>query len=268
MDLQRRCVQGGTEGRFTDQHGFNAAPLDPSDLALIAEDIADKISTFEWDGVKNANSYFSDLAEKVEWAKKEMLPQIRSSPTVVNSIFSLLFSVDAQVRSLVTPDVIEKSMRLPAELRKNVSRAQRKLDTATEAIEDVAGKVATINAAHEAAVNLPTTQTDLEQALKDVEGSRATVLRFEAESKQLTSSSVETKAHLDDLVKRADETIERVDHAFRSATSNGLAKAFADKAKTLNRSMYIWAGALICALALGIWLGTMRFPLIPSLKTL
>lgn len=248
--------------RFTDQHSYNAAPLDPQDLAITSEEIASRISAFEWEGVEDAESYFSDLAEKVQWAKKEMIPQIRSSPTVINSVLALLFSVDIQVRSLITPEVIEKSLRLPAGLRNNVSRAQRKLDTATEAIDEVERKLTVINAAHDAAVNLPATQTDLEQALKDVEKSRAEVLRYEAESKQLTSNSTEVKAHLDELVKRADETIERVDHAFRSATSNGLAKAFTDKAKTLNRSMNLWALALVGALGLAIWLGTMRFPLI------
>lgn len=260
--LAHALRQDASPARFTEQHNYNAPPLNPVDIALTAEEVARRISSFNWDGVENASEYFSDLAAKVDWAKTAVAPQMRSSHAAVHSMLSLLFSVDLQMRSLVTPEVVDQSLRLPAELRRNVSRAKKTLDTATEAIDEVAEKLTVINAAHMAAVNLPTTQADLEQALKDVEDSRAAVLRFEAESKQLTSSSTDVKAHLDDLVRRADETIERVDHAFRSATSNGLAKAFTDKAKTLNRSMYLWAIALVSALVLAVCLGNARFPLI------
>ena len=250
------------KAKFSDAHGVNIAPLDCHDLAITAEGIAAKISSFDWSTVEDANEYFSDLSPKVIWAKDNLAPNIHSGPGAVNALLGLLFSVEMQMMSLVSPEAIAKSQLLPSELRRNVLRTQRTLDGATEALGDVESKLKAINTAHDAARNLPATQADLEQALKDVETSRSTVLRLETEAKQLTASSTETKAHLDDLVKRADETMARVDHAYRAATSDGLARSFADKAQKLNRSMYMWAVALVAALAGAVWLGFERFPAI------
>ncbi|HEQ3545544.1 TPA: hypothetical protein VGT20_004051, partial [Enterobacter hormaechei] len=141
-------------------------------------------------------------------------------------------------------------------------------------------KINTINEAYDAAEGLPTTLKSLRETNEEI--SKLKDNSFENESsiqKNLNASETalneinttknkikdlsenitsDAEKYLKNLKNQAQNYIDKCEEAFRTTTSKGLAGAFEDKAKKLNRSIQFWVAGLIGALTSGAFVGYTR----------
>lgn len=246
--------------KFSDNWGWQALPLDKTDLAYTARIIADRIDSTDWTGSDEAESLFKDLAAKAEWVNGNLVPNLWSGPQAAELLATFLNNVDFQVFSIASPDQIRPSLALPASLKKYVAAANLRLQEATKSIDGIEKKVSAINSAYDAAEKLPATQSDLAAALAEVDKAAREAERLNGKS-AATSDEVDLlKRKLQSAESQAQATLEKVRAAYRAATSQGLAQAFSDKSASLNQSMLIWVLVLLGALLAAGILAHQRFP--------
>ncbi|WP_252090305.1 hypothetical protein [Pseudomonas sp. MWU13-3659] len=134
---------------------------------------------------------------------------------------------------------------------RQVRAMEARISSLADRSNDLEGMVERIEKAHESADQLPTDLHSLKEArvevdklLRGAESDRAHILAARASSDELVGS-------LTLQSKQAEAVLNKCDTAYASATSQGLAGAFADRSKTLDTSMWIWVGGLVASLVVG-----------------
>lgn len=245
--------------KVSDSFGASIFPLDKEDLEIMADTLHDKFNV-DWGSAPGKQVYFDDLAPKIEWATANLIPQIHAQPNAAAALVGLLYSVDLQVSALLTPELVDQMARIPIETRRAIRDAKTRFEHANATIGNLDEKVRAINDAHAAAKDWPTTLADLEAAAADIETSRNNALRHEADAKKQASDAAASRDQVKGVLDQANQTMARVNAAFRAATSEGLAREFKQKAFRLNLTLVAWAGVLVAALILAVDIGSRRFP--------
>lgn len=246
--------------KFSDSWGWQGLPLDKYDLAYLATDLAETIRSVDWTASPNAEELFGGLATKVDLATQNQVANLWANGQASDFLVAFLHTASAQVHSLASPDQIRGSLALPASLKKYVAAANRRLEDATKSIEGIEEKVASINAAHDAAERLPATQADLTAALSEVDKAAKVAERLNSKSSATAEMIEGLRTKLQSAEKEAQDTLEKVHQAYRAATSQGLAQAFSEKSVSLNQSMLLWVLVLLGALFVAGVLAQQRFP--------
>jgi hypothetical protein len=261
-DLQATLQQhSNSNANFVDQHSYNGLPLTAKDIANVAGSLLSKFQAVDWNRVPS-QVQVDEVRLVVERAVNVIVPNVYSSVHPANSLLLTLYWVDAVLSNVLgTPDFSEV-LRLPAAIQRDVSVAQRRLQSSSAGIDAIDEKLRAIQDAYSAADRLPGTLADLEQALQDVQFIRAQALGHEGSAKKSADDAESFKQAVGSAKVQAEDVLGRVHQAFRAATSQGLAKEFKDKARALEYSMYGWTFALIASLGAAIFIGSQRFPII------
>lgn len=262
-------IDAHTEARkFSEIWDWQSPSLDKTDLAYMAKVIADKVESLDWSKSSSDTEVFIDnLSQKVQIATQRNVPNLFAGPQGADALIAFLYGIELQLGSQVVVDQMKGALALPVSLHKRVTLAEQKLDSATKSLDGIAHKISDINNAYEAAEQLPVTLQGLEQVLRDIEISKTAASRFELAAKKSSEDSEASKQALCNAEITANETLGKVKDAYRAATSQGLAQAFAEKSKQLNESMLLWLLALIAALSIAGMLAAERFPAILSATT-
>jgi len=240
---------------------WQAPSIDKTDLSYMTRRLIEKFEALDWSQIdEDGETVLDDLAQKVEIAIQRNVPNIYAGYAGSYSILPLLYAVEFQVGALVSQEQIKGTLALPIGLSKNVAVARQRLIQSTTQLTGIEEKIAEINRAHEAADRLSITLHDLEQAVSDADSARAMAVRYEVAAKQCADDAAKSSAALETAAKNAEAVLAKVDDAYRAATSQGLAKAFASKSTALNQSMLIWVFLLIAALLAAGLLAGSRFP--------
>ena len=110
--------------KFSDTWGWQALPMDKSDLRYMAELIAEKLESVDWTENESAADVFDDLSPKVDVARQTVAPQLFGGPQASEVLAAFLSGVDLQVEAQVEPSQIRSSLSLPASLHKYVTAAK------------------------------------------------------------------------------------------------------------------------------------------------
>lgn len=247
-------------GKFSDIWSWQALPMDKSDLGYMAQLIAEKLESVDWTENESAAAVFDGLCPKVDAARQTIAPQLFGGPQASEVLAAFLSGVDLQIEAQVEPSQIRSSLSLPASLHRYVTAARLRLDSASSAIDGIEEKIKTINRAYDAAERLPATQDDIAQALKEIAAAKLEADTLTSAAKQSVFAAEVQKKALESATEQAQATLEKLEDAYRAATSQGLAKAFSDKAATLNSSMLLWVLVLLGALLTGGVVAHGRFP--------
>lgn len=258
--LAEGIKQHSQTAKFSDSWGWQALPMDKSDLRYMAELIAEKLESVDWTENERAAEVFDDLSPKVDVARLTVAPQLFGGPQASEVLAAFLSGVDLQVEAQVEPNQIRSSLSLPASLHKYVTAARLRLQSASSAIDGVEEKIKTINRAYDAAERLPATQDDISQALKEIAAAKLEADTLTSAAKQSAVAAEAQQKALESATAQAQATLEKLEDAYRAAISQGLAKAFSDKAATLNSSMLLWVLVLLGALLTGGVVAHGRFP--------
>lgn len=245
---------------FSDNWAWQAPPLDKSDLRYSAFLLAERLESVDWSANEDAAEVFDDLTPKVDKALKIVVPNLYAGPQASVSIATLLSSINLQMDAQVLPDQLRSSLLLPASLKNSVSAASSRLKNSNDAIDGIDEKLRVINRAYDAAERLPATQDDIAQALKEIETVKAEADELTVAAKLSSVESDARQKKLESATEQAQATLDKLEDAYRVAISQGLAKAFTDKASSLNRSMLLWVVALIGGLLAAGTIAHSRFP--------
>lgn len=198
----------------------------------------------------------STIESDLEFFNSKSLIDIAAHPEYIVASFILLMdSIKTRLDELLPlPDLEEISKRITA-LRRRTTSAESRLNAYDTNVGNLEEKVQQINDAHEAAHSLPTDLEDLAKAKKKID-------KFKEEAEEKTSSisktaevAKEKEKYLKELSNTASKILKRADEALSKSTSVGLAAAFDERSKSLNRSIYIWVAGLIASLGAGSYLG-------------
>lgn len=261
-------TQKWAETKFVN-YGSYGPVIDADDIRANFDIIRQRYKDYDWStvDVERAAVYLPDLKEKTDEARTRLLPYLQNDPQVIASLQGLMITLDVQLQSFLDPKVVGQIWGLPGGLKRDVDTARRRLDKANWGLEDIDRKLERIASAYDVAANLDATREDLEQALDDAKAAKENALKCEGAAAEAVGGASDSKARMDELMQEAELMMKKVGAAYAAATSEGLAKSFDSKARSLGKSVYVWGGVLVVALVSAIVIGFVRFPTILDAAT-
>lgn len=210
--------------------------------------------------VPNSHPDIEFLTQLVQTLKDVYLPQLYSNQLTHFAFLHSLQVANGYLDELLGVDGVNKALGIPRNLSSKVRSASVVLDRALEDMEGIDERIKAIRSAHDAAVDLPVTLRDIEEAKKQLDSARIVAASRQAAMEGLLDQANKVFEDIERHAQHAESTAGRVDDSYRALTSQGLAQAFHHKEKRLNRSILIWVGLLLAALGCMGWIGYLRFP--------
>jgi len=249
-----------TDQRFIELWSVNAAPISARNLASAIYPLIQKIK------LAIATNLPADDVESilnmVVMVRDSYVANLYAHPQAHLALLSTFQTIDGILTQTVGATELISALNIPAQILSKTSASSRKLQLAMDGLDRIDEKIAQINLAHEAALNLPITQSELEEAKKEVERTRIAVAAQLIECEKLVASVNAEMKKMEAQATHATTVAGKVDGAYRALTSQGLAKAFSLKENALRTSMHLWVFCLLAALFAGGIIGYHRFPAI------
>ena len=160
---------------------------------------------------------------------------------------------------------IEDQKIIPAAQLRKLKTLVAGVDRLAENSVDLVSKITAINEAHTAAEALPMDMEELHEARKSFTGAIDEI----SAQKQLVSDAKASAdidaATISALKDDAEQQVKNIEAAYSAATTQGLGKAFGDKAKKLTSSTWWLLAALALTLFVAAWLSSNRIDFIHEL---
>ena len=179
---------------------------------------------------------------------------------MVAALEPLLFYIEhlAPQAGLKNWEEVSNSSLIPQQLAKRIRSIEASLRNLEPRANNIQEQVEEINAAHAAAVELPTDLENLREARAElielVESSKPAHEKVLDDAK----SSLALMAHIRDVQAQSQEINAEIKKKYSAATSYGLAFAFNERARNLSMTTWIWVAMLVTALVLGGVVSTLR----------
>ena len=252
------------------QLNWPAAALTPQDACLLASDIADRLRELGEDEDERESAEADDFwknmgnqAENVDFANFQS-----DVYGVVKSTFDFLLYCRA---NLPTPaadvnwEKVKSKSYIPRELARKIGSIEKRIADLSPRSERLQDKISAIEAAHDAAEQLPTDMEELrrnnEQLRKLLsEAQKNTALienklnETEIVQKKVTDLHEETTY----LTNQSQQLVDKCDENYRITTSAGLAGAFESRSKSLTNTGWFWVFLLAVALGCVVGIGYFR----------
>lgn len=194
---------------------------------------------------------------RLTFLRGNTVPQLWSNPALATSAYFITIGAFGRVlASLVRADDgggLIGTVRVTARQLRAVEVRVRDLTTRSE---DLGSKLERIEAANDAALQLP---EDLESLQEGRDRVRELVADAEKDRLHVFSAKeiVEgVQKDLSQVVIDTAEVVKKADQAYSAATSQGLASAFAERSKELGSSMLLWVAALLVSLGCASYFGS------------
>ncbi|WP_227104532.1 hypothetical protein [Chromobacterium rhizoryzae] len=249
--------------KVSDQHGYNAPPIDRSDISYsfyVLIDLLESVDLSTVEDVDSQRDYIDDLTEKAKVLLSSHVPNLFSSPHSSVALMSFVFAAEHQIASLINSDQLKGVLVLPTNLRRHVLSAQDRLNKAVGEINEIKNKVLKINSAYDAALNLPTTMSDLEAAVADIASSKNEVEAKKGQIDSAVHAAEKSSLLIAEKESQASILMENLNAAYVAATSQSLASSFSKRAKSLSYSVWAWTIILTAALFVAGYVTFYRFP--------
>ncbi|MGF6771392.1 hypothetical protein P3T18_003871 [Paraburkholderia sp. GAS199] len=238
-------------------HGnWSFAALTRPELVEAAASIATMIRERGGDSVADNETRLNDYVRRLQFLKASTVPNIWGSPA--QGVPAYMLTLDGLRRALLPVLTNDPNLENAAAVRRLATQI-RAMEARVKGLEPrsvaLADMVERIESAYNTADQLP---TDLETLAESRQKVQELLRESERDRAHLSSAREEADGLSTQLKENADEAaavLARCESAYSAATSQGLAAAFAERSKTLDRSMWAWVGGLVLALVLGGLLG-------------
>lgn len=258
------------ENTLLQTYGWNHPPLDGRALAILAEELADRVEQVD-DAVISKGFKAEMVTTRVDQFRSTTLPYIwnGNGTVAVPAYIALLDWIDALFYSLYPPRVDWQKLADDGMLPKAISAKLRAYQSAIKRFDvdfsTLAEKITNINQAHEAANELPTDLEALRSATEEVAEVRATAQKNKVLSDEALKKVQELLSSIESKEREATKLLENTEDAYSAATTKGLGEAFQKRADRLAKSMWTWVVGLVLALAMGALLGAHRVGILQDL---
>ncbi|WHA40569.1 hypothetical protein [Agrobacterium larrymoorei] len=206
------------------------------------------------------------------------IQQLANDPTTtINGLMTTLSMIHSRLPSVnVRPIKIDwESVKDKSTLPKDLLQRLRAVESRLTSLEPRAGeidrKITDIEAAHEAAEQLPQDLAELSEKRSQVNGIVAeSESLFEGAKKvsekieEVSSSAIAARERMAAAEEQAEKLIERSEQALRGSTGVGLAKAFENRQQKLSLAGTTWVAGLVVALLAALGIGAYRISALQS----
>jgi hypothetical protein len=267
LDALAVAIRDGWSGDQTlnEAWGWNCPVLDRYDLAFMATFVGERISEIAPDQIdEDLEGYLEAIPDRVAQFRSTTLQYLYNGngagafPAYKGFLDHILNEISPLLKPHIDWTSIEAKKQLPTALLRRVRAAENQLNELEARTGDLGGKISLIEDAHASAEALPTDLASLrearEQIQKDLNEAQSALKR----SKDAAGDSEES---LDSIVQKhndAEKIIASLEDAYSAATTVGLGQSFAERAKKLASSMWVWVAVLMVSLFTGAVLSLVR----------
>lgn len=236
-------------------HGWNQFGVNKADLVDAANDLAAFIRSRGVDDVGSFEARLNDFPRRIKYVQVNTIQQIwgGNGPAAVAAYFGTLDALRRLVTAALPPDAHSE-----ADVAVRVNRAMKRtraIESRIDSLEPRTAKldeqVQRINDAHDAADQLPEDLQSLRDARKEIADLVSKANVDQGKTVAAREKADQFVASLKESEDNAAAVVARCEAAYSAATSQGLARAFAERSAKLSWSMWTWVGGLVVALGLG-----------------
>ena len=241
---------------FNVAHGNWSFPgMTRNELSEAASSLSNLIRERGLDEIAENEARLQDYPRRLTFLRTNMIQNIWGNSAV--AVPNYIATLDALRRA------IEPALRTDIESVRSISRVTARVRAMEARLNDLEPRSADLSSmvdrivrAHDAADQLPTDLQALEESRKQVFDLLSGANKDSLAIQSALDHAVKSDKSLSDSAAEATAVIGRCETAYTSATSQGLAAAFAERSRTLDTSMWAWVMGLIAALALGAVFGS------------
>lgn len=245
---------------FGTAHGNWSFPgLTRAELIEEAQSIIDLIESQGGDDLGQHEMRLQDYVRRLQHLQQQTVGQLwgnagQAVPAYLLTLQGLRKALDPVLTRDGRTEAAVKLKRLTQQLRGMESRLNG-LDPRATALNTMVDR---IEQAYDAADQLPTDLESLSEArqkisalVKDATLDQGDVVRIRDEANELDKQ-------LRKIADDAKAVLAGCETVYAAATSVGLAAAFSERSSELSKSMWIWVGGLVVALAAGSYFGSLQ----------
>lgn len=244
---------------------WHVAPLTRKQLAEVPQRLVTYIRTSDILEIDSINaSQIISLTETVASLKPQIIPHLFGGNThlCVPAYMDTFNYITEALHPIIGWQKIDPRTTLPHALARRLNLLKAQIDSIVPDSGALQDRLNLIKDANEAAENFPVVFSEIEKAQLQLNQIKETAEITEKSLSQNVLSSQSAADEILSLKQKAEALVSKTGEAHRAATSTGLAAAFSDRAKKLNRSAQLWVAALVISLLLILSLGAYNVYLI------
>lgn len=267
---------------FINSFGWNYPSISINDITNTILNITEKPNEYKYSDIPKefedtVDDLIDDVNKQAEIVKSYLAHEAGRISALAPSILLLLQVVSSNIETqLYSWNQIDNKKLVPKNLKNRLRALNSRLDSLEGDCENINDKVSTINSAYETAESLPAVIQDLNDAREKlsstIKETRDDINKYKNEISEIKayiglakSDSVSMRDEISILLastnayaQSASSLVEQCDDALQITTTQGLAAGFDQKAKELQKSIWVWIVGLLVALAFGISIGSSR----------
>lgn len=267
---------------FDTKYGWNYLHISPVDITNTISNIIKRLNQYAASEIpEGLSKTIGELTESINKQTDDvtsyLLDDAGRISAIVPSILFLLQIVNNEIETeLFSWDSINSNKLVPKNLKNRLRALDSQLNDLNSDCSEIDVKVKTINSAYEAAESLPAVIQDLndarEKLTSTIKETRDDINKYKNEISEIKayigvaqSESISMRDKIKTLLantnayaQSASSLVEQCDDALQITTTQGLAAGFDQKAKELQKSIWVWIIGLLVALAFGIGIGSSR----------
>lgn len=264
--LAQSLVDGwNSEQTLAETWGWNFPALTRHDFSGTVKKLSNRLRELSPSQVDNdLDAKLSLIPAKTEYFRNNTLPYLYNGhgQQAAPMYFILVNWISESIGPYLTPEVdwedVSDNNLMPRALLRRLRSVDTQINTAVGRAGDLTEKIATIEDAAAIADRLPIDSSTLAEIRGEIEG-------YKTQSEVALAKTTQNDAKISELLKsieikqkEAVKLVEDCEDAYSAQTTKGLGSAFAERAKELKTSTWIWVLGLILALVAASWLGSVR----------
>jgi chaperonin cofactor prefoldin len=263
LDELSEAIILGYTGDLTmnEAFGWNTPPMNRYDLAYLASSLSERLGKSDINLLEKAyEEVLLEIPIKIQLFIGNTLIYLYNG-NGVNAIpvyMSLIQWIESVTHQLFAWDTVDNKA-MPTRLTTRLRSIQIGIEEIVPEKEKLEAQLKLIQDAYDAAESLPTDMLNLKEARKKIESISTNASELFGKIDTHANAANEASKRIQLKEEEADKLVAQCNEAYRITTSTGLAGAFHDRANRLSLSMWIWVVGLILTLALGGWIGSVRY---------
>ncbi|WP_460063676.1 hypothetical protein [Pseudomonas sp. S2_H08] len=239
---------------------WGVAAVSRSNLHSWIKSISAKLLSADPDDPGSDLPELTEFVAALQWTRANSLTQVVSQ-NATSALPALVITLQALERLLLP--FTEPNSKQALENSKALRKAATQIRGMESRLREISPKAASVQTmvegierAYEAADQLPADLEMLSEARHKIESISVEAEKDRAQILAAREEIMALKIALDAVNAQAGEVLNKCESVYSSATSVGLAAAFTERSASLDKSMWLWLGGLITALAVGGIVGT------------
>lgn len=259
--------------KFPDAIGsqWTVPPINREDVATRVRRLAIKLRNIDPSyRDEELRRQLNEVPANLNYFTTYVLPQMpgASVQQCLSVLNQILETVESGIPVVVTDtnwETVQNSGQIPRQFAQRIRNLEARLANLEPKGDALEGQIKTIGDAHQAALDLPTDMQTLRETMSEVQSVRDNTATINAMAESDIAAIRKAVKGIEAQKDEALKLVENIGSAYHAATSAGLASAFAERAQSLNRTVWGWVALLLCTLIAGAVLGYLRLELLQTL---